>query len=520
MTALNSPILTPQRRAALSGAAYRIDFRVMLTVILILGLVARAWNLFGYPAFSDDEGTYVAQAWAVRNGLGLAHYTYIYDHPPLGWIQIAALSWIPTLVAPSLPAVAAGRIVMLVFAGVSIVLLYCVARRLRFSNWAALAATAVFAFSPLAIALHRQVFLDNIAVTWILVAFLLALSPRQHLGLQMLAGVTAAVSVLSKETLILAVPAILLALWQNSHPRTRNFATIGFVCGFVTTSAFYPLYALLKGELLWRDRDRVSMLEMLVYQLFGREGSGSVFDSQSQAYETLVGWSLQDAAILIVGTVSATVALFIRRLRGPALAATIPILIVAVRPDGYMPGMLVVQILPFFALTTVGVAQVLATALRSAAESARFRWVPGVVCMVAVALMLVVLPRWWDSSRREWTTTVNDPLTQAAAWFDDPHRIAGSERILTDDTIWLDLVALGYDPTREVLWHFKVDLDKEVKQQLTHGWQDLDYVVSTPTIRRTAGGLPTVSAALRNSRVVVAFGSGDDRVEIREISRP
>ena len=363
-------------------------------------------------------------------------------------------------------------------------------------------------------------FLDNIAVTWILVAFLLALSPRQHLGLQMLAGVTAAVSVLSKETLILAVPAILLALWQNSHPRTRNFATIGFVCGFVTTSAFYPLYALLKGELLWRDRDRVSMLEMLVYQLFGREGSGSVFDSQSQAYETLVGWSLQDAAILIVGTVSATVALFIRRLRGPALAAIIPILIVAVRPDGYMPGMLVVQILPFFALTTVGVAQVLATALRSAAESARFRWVPGVVCMVAVALMLIVLPRWWDSSRREWTATVNDPLIQAAAWFDDPHRIAGSVRILTDDTIWLDLVALGYDPTREVLWHFKVDLDREVKQQLTHGWQDLAYVVSTPTIRRTAGGLPTVSAALRNSRVVVAFGSGDDRVEIREISRP
>jgi hypothetical protein len=111
-------------------------------------------------------------------------------------------------------------------------------------------------------------------------------------------------------------------------------------------------------------------------------------------------------------------------------------------------------------------------------------------------------------------------LTQAVAWFDEPHRIAGSERILTDDTIWLDLVALGYDPTREVLWHFKVDLDKEVNQQLTHGWHDLAYVVSTPTVRRTAGGLPTVSAALRNSRVVVAFGSGDDRVEIREISRP
>ena len=193
---------------------------------------------------------------------------------------------------------------------------------------------------------------------------------------------------------------------------------------------------------------------------------------------------------LIVGTVSAAVALFIRRLRGPALAATIPILIVAVRPDGYVPGMLVVQILPFFALTTVGVTQVLTTDLRSVAESARFRWAPGVVCMVAVALLLVVLPRWWDSSRREWTTTINDPLTQAVAWFDDPHRIAGSERILTDDTIWLDLVALGYDPTREVLWHFKVDLDRAVNQQLTHGWHDLAYVGVHPDRPQDGGRAP------------------------------
>src|SRR5262245_26143582 len=93
-----------------------IEARHLLAAIVILAIAARAWNLFGYPAFSDDEGTYVAQAWAVQNGLGMAHYTYVYDHPPLGWIQIAALSWVPTLVAPTLPAVAAGRTVMLVFA--------------------------------------------------------------------------------------------------------------------------------------------------------------------------------------------------------------------------------------------------------------------------------------------------------------------------------------------------------------------------------------------------------------------
>jgi len=92
------------------------------------------------------------------------------------------------------------------------VLLHSVARRLGFSRSAALVATALFSFSPLAIALHRQVFLDNVAVTWILAAFFLALSPGRHLWIQGMAGVAAAGAVLSKETVILTVPAVAYAL--------------------------------------------------------------------------------------------------------------------------------------------------------------------------------------------------------------------------------------------------------------------------------------------------------------------
>ena len=63
-------------------------------------VVLIAWNIGGFPTASDDEGTYLAQAWAVREGLGLAHYTYWYDHPPLAWIQLALVSWIPESLAP------------------------------------------------------------------------------------------------------------------------------------------------------------------------------------------------------------------------------------------------------------------------------------------------------------------------------------------------------------------------------------------------------------------------------------
>ena len=51
--------------------------------------IVRLINLGGSPQRVDDEGTYVAQAYAVSRLGELSHYTYWYDHPPLGWIQIA-----------------------------------------------------------------------------------------------------------------------------------------------------------------------------------------------------------------------------------------------------------------------------------------------------------------------------------------------------------------------------------------------------------------------------------------------
>ena len=68
--------------------------------LLVAILVVQGWNIADYPTLSDDEGTYLAQAWAVQQGRGLAHYTYWYDHPPLGWIQIALLTWIPSWLSP------------------------------------------------------------------------------------------------------------------------------------------------------------------------------------------------------------------------------------------------------------------------------------------------------------------------------------------------------------------------------------------------------------------------------------
>ena len=54
----------------------------------IVGLTL-AVNLTALQLYGQDEGTLMSNAWAVLHGM-LQPYPYIYEQPPLGWIQIAA----------------------------------------------------------------------------------------------------------------------------------------------------------------------------------------------------------------------------------------------------------------------------------------------------------------------------------------------------------------------------------------------------------------------------------------------
>ena len=45
----------------------------------------------------------------------------------------------------------------------------------------------------------------------------------------MASGMCAGIAVLSKETMILAVPALVVALWQNVHKDTRKYSYVGFL---------------------------------------------------------------------------------------------------------------------------------------------------------------------------------------------------------------------------------------------------------------------------------------------------
>ena len=133
----------------------RIGPIALVTGLAVLTAVVHGRGMANGPAFIDDEGTYVAQAWAVQHNGTLAHYTYWYDHPPLGWMLLALWNWVTGPFLDPATAVDGGRQFTLVCAVVSAILIYFLGRRLGFARWAASAAVIAYALSPLAVDYSR-----------------------------------------------------------------------------------------------------------------------------------------------------------------------------------------------------------------------------------------------------------------------------------------------------------------------------------------------------------------------------
>ncbi|MEV4682613.1 ArnT family glycosyltransferase [Streptomyces kurssanovii] len=505
-------------------------------VLLCVILLVQGWNITQFPTLSDDEGTYLAQAWAVQQGEGLAHYTYWYDHPPLGWIQIAFLTWIPSLIAPETMSVASMRFAMLAVSAACAVLLYVLARRLFLPRWAAGLAMALFGLSPLSVVLQREIFLDNIAVMWMLLAFCLAASPSRHLWHHFAAGLTAAVSVLTKETMLVVLPALLVTMWRHSHRDTRKFAVTGAITACALIGLSYPLYALLNSE-LFPGAGHVSLIDGITYQM-SRPGSGFILDEGTGSHGVLTSWLYYDTVLPVGGLAGAALLLVTvrwsvtaRALAGPALVVAI-LAVVAMRPSGYLPAMYVIQALPFLALVLAAAAASVAHAVLRRGNWGAGQARPGLstapararaarltaAALLAVAAVGYVVPRWYDGNRAALTVDANAPYRAAAAWMQNEVDDPANTRVLVDDALWLDLVHDGFEPGTGAIWFYKADLDPAVAETMPRGWRDLDYVVSSPTVRRDAVDLPNVKSALEHSTPVAVFGTGEDRIEIRRIA--
>ena len=489
---------------------HRLSLVALGGALVIVGLA----HWIGHDRFpgriNDDEGTYVAQAYAVQALNSLAHYTYWYDHPPLGWITMAGYTWLTDAFERLPTAVSAGREIMVWIKLVSAAMIYLLGRRLGYHRLAAAGAVLIFGLSPLALMYQRMVFLDNLAVMWSICALVLAVSPRKSLAAAAGSAVCFAMAVLTKETALVLFPAVFMLLWRHTPAKTRQYRIPLFLTLLGGLILFYPLYATLKNE-LFEGPGHVSLLWAIKWQLFGRPGSGSLLNPGSHTSSLVRLWMHQDPWLLGMGVLLTPVGLLVRSTRPVAVALAIQVAMMC--RNGYMPQPYVIAMLPFAALVIAGVADQLGKGPGVAgwlSTVARRGGQLVVVTVVALGLVMVG-PQWTDSLKRAMTEDQSQPPKQAVAYVTS--HIPRGSTILVDDNLWTDLVRHGFDPNP--VWFYKLDLDPAIRTKFRNGWRDVDYVVLGRLPPTTLRDLPLVSAAIRHSEVVASFGDGE--IAVRKV---
>ncbi|MEV1144653.1 glycosyltransferase family 39 protein [Micromonospora sp. NPDC049799] len=515
--------LPPHRRARVSlqvwFARHARSLAVLTPLLALVGAV-HAVGMANFPGYVDDPGTYLSQAWAMRYEGELSPYSYFYDHAPAGWIQIAAWAALTNGFDRYDSAIAFGNECMLIARVVSAGLLYLLGRRLGFGRVPASVAVLLFGLSPLAVVYGRWTFLDNLVTPWLLLAFVLAYSPRRSIAAGIGAALAFGMAALTKETTLLLLPAFGWALLQNTDRRNRPQVLVTAAFAGILLMAMYPLFALFKGELLPGEGHN-SLLGTAQWQLDGRASSGSVLDAGSATHQQVLNWLQYDHWLPLLGLAAIPLALLVRRLRPAALALVIGWLVLV--RGGYVPFMHVINLLPWSALLVAGVIAALAGSpglvptgwLRRRAEQ-RFGYGFRVTLagLLVLGLAGVAAVHWTPELRRMMTVAEQPPLRSATEWV--ARNVPRDKTLVVHDAIWTDLVHhYGYDPRPVIV--YKLDTDPAVQATVKR----VDYLVVPDWYYRTADAAekyPTLMEARKHAVQVASFGTGDDRVRVLRVS--
>ncbi|HEY5878723.1 MAG TPA: hypothetical protein VIU11_07425, partial [Nakamurella sp.] len=200
-----------------------------------------------------------------------------------------------------------------------------------------------------------------------------------------------------------------------------------------------------------------------------------------------------------------------------SIAVTIAVFtLMALRPGGYLPGMYVIVLLPFFAIAVAAVLDRLHTLVTCSDRPARRLLGVGAVAVLLGAAALAVVPGWLDRTETALTARTNVAHNEAVSWAGA--NLDQQSLIVSDNTYWNDLVNAGWDPGWDgAVWFYKVDLDPAFVTEHPEGWRAIDYLVWNSTISGNSNAIPLVRQAYDHSVLLHTFGEGPDTVEIRKV---
>ena len=442
------------------------------------GFAAHAVNLFNYPRYELDEGTYMSSAWSILNGQ-ITPYPYGYGHPPLAWMQIAAWAQLTGGFFTFGNALNTGRVLMLFYASGSSCLVYLIARRMSGRVTIALLATILYSFSPISIVYQRQVYLDNIGIFWLLLSLYLVVIAKSRLSYIVPAGVAFGLALLSKEIFVLFMPVMIYAVWLHSSKYLHPFGLLTFAYGAVGLGSAFVLMAVLKGELFpypwhlpWDHHPHLSLLDTFAQQAQRTQTQGKLSDSWFT-------WTHADSLLIPISIVATAfnliVGLWKRNQLVLALAA-VSYWALLVR-GGVVLSFYVIALIPFAALNAALAANTLMTWLR---PLVRTEWV-GTVLIAGLAGGVVVTDL--QHTQHAFTQQPTSAQTQTMVWVRNnvPHNAV----IVINSYLYMDLRVAGGEgvgdgatfPYAHVYWNMAYDPELQ-NGLLQNNWDRIDYIVA------------------------------------------
>lgn len=425
---------------------------VLVFMLLFIATFTHGYNMRGYPYFENDEGTYMSQAWSLVTQGQLAPYTYWYDHAPLGWIIIAAWTIITGGFSTFGLAVDSGRVLMLFIHVLNSVLIYSIAKRISSNRLTAVLATIIYILTPLGIYFRRRVLLDNLMLTFVLLSFQLIYARTYTLIKTILASFLMACAILTKETAIFFIPALLYYLISHAPNKQKSLFIGAPLFIFLSTVSLYFMYAAIKTE-LFPSPDKISLLGTLIYQ--GSRGDFIPFwhaDSEivTQYYE----WIKRDPFLPPLGLFSTffvTIIAFFQKNLRVLMLATWGIFAYFLR-GGIVLDFYIIPALPFLCLN-------IALMFRFTANQIfkRFHAVAHLtVIFIATALWLSLpTPHFF----------INETAPQRALITHILSHVPTDAVLAIDNYALVDLRQAGYSNAQ---WFWKLWTDPAIYQQYTH----------------------------------------------------
>lgn len=490
----------------------------LLLFVVVVSAVLHGLNMFGFPSYREDEGTYMSQARSVIDTQRLAPYTYWYDHAPAGWFLIAIFNIATGGITIAGLAVNSGRLYMLIIHVISTILVYKITERISGRRDAGVLAALLFSLSPLGIIFHRRVLLDNIMTCWLLLS-LYFLTKDLKLRTVIGSALAFALAVLSKESALIFFPVWLFLVSSFAHRNNKLFAIVLWCSVAVLAISLYPLFAMLKGELfpsgtlLGGQQPHVSLFEAMRFQ-YNR--GGEFLTDLLFAWETT--WSRYGLVYIILGLVAVLINLFSYKKRWTFAMSLAVLLYILFMIRGQVLDWYIIPLIPLLALNIGLLWGDWATRLYFLTKHYRaIRFATFTSLLLFVSIELGV---------HRYIFTLQQTTNQVHALTWTRENIPSTDVLLIDNYAFVDLNPKVEDITQNTVhYYWKADTDPQIKQNVLHeDWNEIDYLLVTPALRRTiyTDNLTLVQQAFENSHIIKRFNAYDTLgegypVEIREV---